>query len=95
MPNIPYLFIFWFANKLGTAYRLAEGKDVINKIAGSMNTLGEAMTNVAPSFNPFDLLIGVCGAAIIFAVVYFKGKNAKKFRKNVEYGSARWACLPT
>jgi type IV secretion system protein VirD4 len=55
-----------------------------------MNTLGDAMTDIAPSFNPFDLLIGISGVALIFAVVYFRGKNAKKFRRNVEYGSARW-----
>ena len=90
MPNIPYVFIFWFANKIGTAYRLAEGKDVLNKIAGSVKTLGESMSDIAPSFHPFDLFIGVCGAALIFAFVYFRGKNAKKFRKNVEYGSACW-----
>ena len=90
MPNIPYVFVFWFANKLGTAYRLADGKDMLNKIAGSVNTLGESMSNIAPSFHPFDLFIGLCGAALIFAVVYFKGKNAKKYRKDVEYGSARF-----
>ena len=90
MPNIPYVFVFWFANKLGAAYRLADGKDILNKIAGSVNTLGESMSNITPSFHPFDLLIGLCGAALIFAVVYFKGKNAKKYRKDVEYGSARF-----
>jgi len=90
MPNIPYLFIFWFANKLGTAYRLADGKDVVNKIAGIAKTLGEAIANIAPSFHPFDLLTGIIGAALIFAFVYFKGKNAKKYRRNVEYGSACW-----
>ena len=90
MPNIPYLFIFWFAGKLGTAYRLADGTDVIGRIAGSAKTLGEAMSNTMPSLHPFDLLVGACGAAIIYAIVYFKGKNAKKYRKDVEYGSARW-----
>ena len=90
MPNVPYVFVFWFANKIGTAYRLADGKDVVNKIAGSVNTLGDAMKNIAPSLHPFDLLIGVCGAALIFLVVYIKGKNAKKYRKGAEYGSARF-----
>ena len=55
-----------------------------------MNTLSESMANITPSLHPFDLLIGIGGAALIYAVVYFKGKNAKKFRKNVEFGSARW-----
>ena len=90
LPNIPYVFVFWFANKLGTAYRIADGKDTVHKIAGSLNTLGESMKNIMPSFHPFDLLIGICGVALIFAFVYFKGKNAKKYRKDVEYGSARW-----
>jgi type IV secretion system protein VirD4 len=90
MPNVPYVFVFWFANKIGTAYRLADGKDVVNKIAGSVNTLGDAMKNIVPSLHPFDLLIGVCGAALIFLVVYIKGKNAKKYRKGAEYGSARF-----
>ncbi len=90
LPNLPYAFVFWFANKLGMAYRLAEGADVLRKIAGAANTLSECMSDIPPSFHPFDLLVGVCGAAIIFAVVYVKGKNAKKYRKDVEYGSARW-----
>ena len=90
LPNIPYIFIFWFANKFGTAYRLAEGKDFVNKLAGSARTLGDAINGFMPSFHPFDLLIGLCGAALVFVFVYFKGKHAKKCRKNVEYGSARW-----
>jgi type IV secretion system protein VirD4 len=90
MPNIPYVFVFWFANKIGTAYRLAEGKDILDKMAGSMTILKESMSNILPSFHPFDLFIGLCGAALIFVFVYFKGKNAKKYRKDVEYGSARW-----
>ena len=90
LPNLPYAFVFWFANKAGMAYRLSEGKDFLGKLAGSMGALGGAMQSIAPSFHPFDMLIGLCGAALIFAIVYFKGKNAKKFRKNVEYGSTRW-----
>ena len=83
LPNLPYAFVFWFANKLGMAYRLAEGADVLRKIAGAANTLSECMSDIPPSFHPFDLLVGICGAAIIFAVVYVKGKNAKKYRKEV------------
>ena len=90
LPNLPYAFVFWFANKAGMAYRLSEGKDFLNKLAGSMGALGGALQSAAPSLHPFDLLIGLCGAALIFVIVYFKGKDAKKFRKNVEYGSARW-----
>lgn len=90
IPYLPYVLIFWFANKLGMAYRLAEGADFLKKLTGSMVTLNAAIAKPLPSFVPFDLLIGVAGAAVIYAVVYFKGKNAKKYRKGVEYGSARW-----
>ena len=90
LPNLPYLLVFWFANKLGTAYRLADGTDFIKKLTGSMLMLNTAISKPLPSFVAFDLLIGAAGAAVIYAVVYFKGKNAKKYRKGVEYGSARW-----
>lgn len=90
LPNFPYLLVFWFANKLGSAYRLAEGANFLAKLMGSMSTLGRAMANPLPSFMPFDLLVGAAGAAIIYAVVRSKKKNAKKYRKDVEYGSARW-----
>jgi len=90
LPNMPYAMMFWFANKLGMAYRLASGSDMLAKIIGSMKTLSAAMASPFPSFVPFDLLIGAAGAGIIYAVVYSKKKNAKKFRKDVEYGSARW-----
>ena len=90
MPYAPYAFVFWLANKIGMAYRLADGDGIIDKIAGSADSLSAAMQNAAPSFHPFDLLIGICGAALIYAVVYFKGKNAKKYRKDTEYGSACW-----
>ena len=90
LPNFPYILVFWFANKLGQAYRLAEGADMMGKLMGSMSTLGRVMANPLPSFMTFDLLVGVAGAAIIYAVVRSKKKNAKKYRKDVEYGSARW-----
>ena len=91
LPNLPYLFVFWFFCKIGEAYRLSEGTDIIRKVMGIMTALSKAMSNPLPSFNPYDLLIGVAGAGGIFVVVYFKKKNAKKFRRNVEYGSARWS----
>ena len=90
MPNLPYAMVFWFSNKLGLAYRLAPGEDVMAKVLGVMTSLNEAMANPLSSFNLFDLLVGAVGAAIIYAVVYSKKKNAKKYRKDVEYGSARW-----
>ena len=90
LPNIPYLFIFWCFLKLGTAYRMAAGADFGNKLIGMIKTIGPAFGTIAPGFAPSDWLIGIVGAVVIRLVVYYKVKNAKKFRKDVEYGSARW-----
>jgi type IV secretion system protein VirD4 len=90
VPNLPYLFIFWLANKLGCAYRTAPGGDFLRRLTRCVSTLGAAMSDPLPSFVLFDLAVGVAGALIIYAVVYAKRKNAKKYRKDVEYGSARW-----
>ena len=90
IPNIPYVLIALFATKLGQAARLAPGFDFSSKVLHIMNGLTMAFENIMPSFHPIDLLVGIAAAIIIRLVVYFKGKNAKKFRKNLEYGSARW-----
>ena len=90
VPNLPYLFIFWFFYKLGEAYRLAAGADFGAKLIGMMKTIGPAFGTIAPGLSGFDLLVGLVGAVALRLVVYNKVKNAKKFRKDVEYGSARW-----
>ena len=90
LPNIPYVFIALIATKLGQAFRLAPGMDFSSKRLGIMDGFSMAFQNIMPSFHPIDLLVGVAAAVIIRLVVYFKGKNAKKYRKNIEYGSARW-----
>ena len=90
LPNIPYVFIGLLATKLGQAVRFSPGTDFSSKLMGIMDGLKLAFENIMPSFHPIDLLVGVAAAVIIRLVVYFKGKNAKKFRKNLEYGSARW-----
>ena len=90
IPNIPYVFIALFATKLGQAVRIAPGFDFSSKALHIMDGLTMAFENIMPSFHPIDLLVGVAAAAIIRLAAYFKGKNAKKFRKNLEYGSARW-----
>lgn len=90
VPNLPYLFIFWFFCKVGTAYRLAAGADFGAKLIGMMKTIGPAFGTIAPGLSGFDLLVGLVGAVVLRLVVYNKVKNAKKFRKDVEYGSARW-----
>jgi len=90
LPNIPYLFILWCCLKLGTAYRLAAGAGFGGKLIGMIQTVGTAFQKIAPGLVASDWLIGLAGAVIIRLVVYYKIKNAKKFRKDVEYGSARW-----
>ncbi len=90
LPNIPYVFIALLATKLGQAARLAPGFDFSSKALHIMEGLTMAFESIAPSFHPADLLVGIAGAGIIRLAVYVKGKNAKKFRKNLEYGSARW-----
>ena len=88
--NLPYGFIALLFTKLGQAVRLSPGNDIASKLSGILDGLDMASQSALPSFHPFDLLIGIAIAAIIRLIVYVKGKNAKKFRKNEEYGSARW-----
>lgn len=90
IPNIPYLFIALFATKLGQAVRMAPGTDFSGKALHMMEGVRDAFASPTPSFHPADLCIGICIAAAMRLAVYIKGKNAKKFRHNQEYGSARW-----
>ena len=90
LPNIPYIFIALFATKLGQAWRLAPGMDFSGKALHLMEGFATAFSSLVPSFHPIDLCVGVAAALLIRLIVYVKGKNAKKFRKNLEYGSARW-----
>ena len=88
--NIPYILVGLFATNFGEAWRLAEGTDSSAKILSFFYALPVALGNPLPSFHPLDLLVGIaCGAGLRLAV-YLKSKNAKKYRHNVEYGSARW-----
>ena len=90
IPNIPYLFILWACLKLGTAYRLAPGADFAHKLMGLGQSIGPAFADFAPGLHPLDWLIGIVGAVGFHLLIYFKSKNAKKFRRDEEYGSARW-----
>ena len=90
LPNLPYVGIALFATKLGQTMRIAPGADFSGKVLHLMDGLHAAFSSAAPSFHPLDLCVGVLIAAAIRLIVYVKGKNAKKFRKNTEYGSARW-----
>ena len=89
LPNLPYVFIALFATKLGQAWRLAPGTDFSGKALHIMEGFAAAFQSALPSFHPIDLCVGVAAALLIRLAVYIKGKNAKKYRKNVEYGSAR------
>ena len=88
--SVPYVFIALFATKLGQMWRLADGITVSEKFLHIASGFTESMQSPLPSFHPLDLLVGVIAALIIRLIVYEKSKNAKKYRRNVEYGSARW-----
>ncbi len=86
----PYLIFVYLFGKVAQAIRLAPGADASQKLLHLGEGFSTAFSNVLPSFNSIDLLIGLAGTVILWIAVYVKGKNAKKFRKNMEYGSARW-----
>ena len=86
----PYLLFGYFGNKMAYAYRVTDAPDFFNKLMGSLSNLGPAFEHILPSFHLMDLLFGAIFGAGMRLVVYMKGKNAKKFRKGEEYGSARW-----
>ena len=87
---LPYVVIGLVATNLGEAWRLAAGKELGDKIVSLMDTLPAAFSNPLPSLHPLDLLVGLCCGAAMRLAVYLKGKNAKKYRHGLEYGSARW-----
>ncbi len=88
--NLPYLLFVYLFDKAGAAVRLSPGMDASQKILNLGEGFTAAFASAAPSFHPADLLIGIAGAVIIRLAVYLKGKNTKKYRKGIEYGSARW-----
>ena len=88
--NLPYVFAFYFADKIAAVFRLAPGTEFIDKLTNGFAVFGTTFANPLPSFHPVDLLIGVLAGALLKLAVYIKGKNRKKFRQGEEYGSARW-----
>jgi len=78
LPNFPYILMFWFGNRIGEAYRLAPGVDLLKKLIYSMETLGTALANPFPSFLPFDLITGAAFAGIIYCVVWYRRNHSKK-----------------
>ena len=88
--NLPYIFVGYFCDKVAWMWRVSEGTNASDKMMAVMNRFDKLFANPLPSFHPRDLLIGVAGGIALRLVVYYKAKNAKKFRQGVEYGSARW-----
>ena len=91
LPNIPYLLFVYLFDKIGQAVRLSPGTDLSGKVLSLADGFSAAFATPLPSLAPMDFLIGIAGAVLIRLMVYFKGKNAKKYRKGIEYGSARWS----
>ncbi len=87
---LPYILLGLVATNFGEAWRLAEGKELGDKIMSMMGTVPVAFANPLPSLHPLDLLVGLCCGAGLRLAVYLRGKNAKKYRHGMEYGSARW-----
>ena len=90
LPNLPYLLFAWLFDKLCQAVRLSPGADASEKLLRIAQGVTEAFASLWLSLHPLDLLLGVAGAALVRLAVYLKAKNAKKYRRGVEYGSARW-----
>ena len=90
LPNLPYVLFVWLFDKLCQAVRLAPGADASEKLLRIAQGFTEAFASLWLSLHPLDLLLGVAGAALVRLAVYLKAKNAKKYRRGVEYGSARW-----
>ncbi len=89
--NLPYLIFVYLFGKCGQAYRLAAGADLSGKLLHFADGFTAAFADPLPSLHLFDLCVGVVGAVAVRLIVYSKGKNAKKYRKGEEYGSARWS----
>ena len=87
---LPFFILGYFFNKVSQTFTSAPGIEPYDKISNGMNNFSKVFTNPLPSFNPTDLFIGILGAVVIKLIIYVKGKNAKKYRKGCEYGSARW-----
>ena len=88
--NFPYIIAFYMVEKAAWLYRHCNGDSMVDRLMVLFMNFGLAYKSVLPSFHPFDLMVGLVGAAALKAVIYFKGKNAKKYRQGEEYGSARW-----
>ena len=91
LPYLPYVAIHWFFSKCAEAYRISTETEAAHRLMDAILNLSGTMANPMPSFHPFDLGVGLAGAAIIYVIVWNKKRNAKNWRKDIEYGSARWS----
>jgi type IV secretion system protein VirD4 len=89
--HLPYVFLFWLFDKIGEAVRTAPGRDLLQRLMRGIGNINATFLNPLPSLDPQDLLVGLVGAAGIFYAVLYKKHNAKNWRKDIEYGSARWS----
>jgi len=87
---LPFLMFGYFFDKLSQAFQMSDGANIGAQIMNTVGNIGAVFQNPLPSFNPIDLLVGAAGGVIVKLIIYVKGKNAKKYRKGCEYGSARW-----
>jgi type IV secretion system protein VirD4 len=90
LPNLPYAFLFWLFDKIGESYRVSPGSDILHRMVNAVGNLGAVISRSMLSLAPTDLLVGLIGAAAVCCYVTYKKKHAKKWRKDIEYGSARW-----
>lgn len=95
LPNLPYLFFVYLFDKLCEAVRLAPGPDVSEKLLHIGQGFQTTFASSAPSLHVLDICVGILGAVLVRLAVYVKSKNAKKYRKGIEYGSARWGAEPS
>jgi type IV secretion system protein VirD4 len=90
IPNLPYLFIFILFCNVGEAYRVSDGRNILFRCVNTFQNVGTALHNPFPSLNINDWIFGIVGAVAVYLIVQYRRKNAKKWRKDIEYGSARW-----
>jgi type IV secretion system protein VirD4 len=91
MMNLPYVIVFYLADKVAWLYRHCIGESLVEKLGVLFLNFSLAFDNPFPSFQIYDMGMGILGAVLVKLAVYLKGKNAKKYRQGVEYGSARWS----
>ena len=88
--NMPYVFAFYFADKLSALFRTAAGASVTERLSAGLYSIGTAFKNPLPSFHYIDLLVGIAVVGLLKLALHIKSKNRKKYRHGEEYGSARW-----